>query len=116
MASHHLPDTSPSWVDLRRANLERSGPALTAREHLQGMDTKTPAPVPDVFDVLSLAELADRLHVSAQTLYDLRKKGRGPRGFRVGPRLMFRMAEVESWLSAMEDADGQAQARRGGRP
>ena len=68
------------------------------------MDAQTPAR-PDLFDVLSLAELADRLHVSAQTIYDLRKKGRGPRGFRVGPRLMFRLSEVEAWLSAMEEAD-----------
>ena len=58
----------------------RVGTGLTPREHLQGMDTKTPAPVSDVFDVLSLAELADRLHVSAQTIYDLRKKGRSPVG------------------------------------
>ena len=111
MASQHLPNTSPSCRDLAGSSLDPSGPALTLREHLLGMDTQSPAR-PDILDVLSLAELADRLHVSAQTIYDLRKKGRGPRGFRVGPRLMFRMSEVESWLSAMEEADG-ARARRG---
>jgi len=39
---------------------------------------------PRTLEVLSLLELAERLHVTAQTLYDLRSKGRGPRGFRVG--------------------------------
>ncbi len=114
MASDHLPNTSPSCRDLPASSLDRGTgrrPGNTCRAW-----TPRAPPLPAIFDVLSLAELADRLHVSAQTLYDLRKKGRGPRGFRVGPRLMFRMAEVESWLSAMEDADGQARARRGGRP
>ncbi len=111
MASHHLLNTSPSRRDLAGAGLDSSGPALARWEHLQCMETQSPAR-PDIFDVLSLAELADRLHVSAQTIYDLRKKGRGPRGFRVGPRLMFRLSEVESWLTAMEEADG-ARTHRG---
>jgi hypothetical protein len=35
----------------------------------------------DLFEpVLSISDLAERLHVSVQTLYDLRSRGRGPRG------------------------------------
>jgi len=37
--------------------------------------------------VLSLTELCTQLQVSAQTIYDLRSQGRGPRGFRVGREL-----------------------------
>jgi hypothetical protein len=37
--------------------------------------------------VLSLTELCEHLHVSAQTVYDLRSQGRGPCGFRVGREL-----------------------------
>jgi len=66
---------------------------------------------PRALEVLSLPELAERLHVTAQTLYDLRAKGRGPRGFRVGPRLMFRVVEIEDWLARMEADDGRRHDR-----
>lgn len=57
--------------------------------------------------VLSLAELAECLDVSVQTLYDLRSQGRGPRGFRVGRQLRFRLSEIDTWLARMEDADAR---------
>lgn len=61
---------------------------------------------PETFEhVLTLSELADRLHVSVQTLYDLRSHGRGPRGFRVGRELRFRASEIEAWLARMEADD-----------
>jgi excisionase family DNA binding protein len=56
--------------------------------------------------VLTLSELAAVLTVSVQTLYDLRSKGRGPRGFRVGRELRFRRSEVDAWLARLEAADG----------
>jgi excisionase family DNA binding protein len=56
--------------------------------------------------ILTLAEIADYVHVPVQTLYDLRSKGRGPRGFRVGRRLQFRQSEVEAWLLRLENEDG----------
>jgi excisionase family DNA binding protein len=56
---------------------------------------------------MTISELAAFLSVSTQALYDLRSKGRGPRGFRVGRELRFRMAEIEAWISSMEDADGR---------
>jgi excisionase family DNA binding protein len=55
--------------------------------------------------VLTLSELAARLSVSVQTLYDLRSKGRGPRGFRIGCELRFRQSEVDAWLARLEAAD-----------
>ncbi len=45
-------------------------------------------------------KFAAHLAVSVQTLYDLRSKGRGPRGFRVGRELRFRRSEVDAWLFA----------------
>jgi predicted DNA-binding transcriptional regulator AlpA len=57
--------------------------------------------------VLSMSELAARLRVSVQTIYDLRSQGRGPRGVRV--------SEVDSWLARMEEADEQRHRRRGAR-
>lgn len=70
--------------------------------HLSGMNTSH-----DTFStaVLTISELADYLGVPVQTLYDLRHHGRGPRGFRVGRELRFRISEIEAWLAAMEEAD-----------
>ena len=51
---------------------------------------------------VSLAELAAQLKVSVQTIYDLRSKGRGPRGFRVGTQLRFRESEIDAWVQRME--------------
>ncbi|MFC6046210.1 helix-turn-helix transcriptional regulator [Nocardioides hankookensis] len=63
--------------------------------------------------VVSISELAADLGVSVQTLYDLRSQGRGPRGFRVGRELRFRVTEVEAWLAGLEEADERRHPRRG---
>jgi excisionase family DNA binding protein len=63
---------------------------------------------------LSLKELAAQLHVSVQTLYDLRSQGRGPTGFRVGRHLRFRQSEIQAWLERMEAEDDERH-RRGSR-
>jgi excisionase family DNA binding protein len=55
--------------------------------------------------ILTLSELAARLGVTAQTIYDLRSQGRGPRGFRIGRELKFRASEVDAWLRRLEEAD-----------
>jgi excisionase family DNA binding protein len=55
--------------------------------------------------VLSLSELSAQLQVSAQTIYDLRSQGRGPRGFRVGRELRFRISEIDAWLTRLENED-----------
>jgi excisionase family DNA binding protein len=72
------------------------------------MDTKIPGQANatgSLEPTLTLAELADRLCVSTQTLYDLRSQGRGPRGFRIGRHLRFRVSEIDAWLARLEDAD-----------
>jgi len=106
---------------------------LVARlAHLRGMtthttntSTETTPFMSGIEPVLSLTELCEHLHVSAQTIYDLRSQGRGPRGFRVGRELRFRVGEIESWLARLEEADdkhhahdpttGHVLGQRGGR-
>lgn len=104
MAFGHLMDT------YRRAGVETRGAIGPSRRasiglvHLSGMDTRITAH--DAIEpVLTLSQLAAHLSVGVQTLYDLRSKGRGPRGFRVGRELRFRESEVDAWLARLEAAD-----------
>jgi excisionase family DNA binding protein len=91
-----------------------SRPGAVGLVHLPVMEAKTthtadqdrPSLRP-IEQVLSLSELCAHLQVSAQTIYDLRSQGRGPRGFRVGRELRFRISEIEAWLARMEHQDDQ---------
>ncbi len=64
--------------------------------------------------VYTTSELASHLGVPVQTLHDLRHAGRGPRGFRVGRELRYRLSEVQAWLSVLEQTDAAAQPQDGG--
>ena len=95
-------------------------PSPVGLAHLLVMDAKTATtPDPDraslrlVEQVLSLSELCAHLHVNAQTIYDLRSQGRGPRGFRVGRELRFRVSEIDSWLERMEHDDDERHSMGG---
>ena len=55
--------------------------------------------------VLTTSELAAHLGVPVQTIHDLRHARRGPRGFRVGREMRYRLSEVQHWVEAMESHD-----------
>ena len=104
MATSHLLATLTAAIEPSVAQLGPPRQYWSRLAHLGGMTTY--AEVRDIFEpVLTLAELADYLHVPVQTLYDLRSQGRGPRGFRVGRCLHFRKSEVEAWLAGLENED-----------
>jgi excisionase family DNA binding protein len=114
MATSHLLATSASTIESSRPDLDPPRRRSARLAHLCHVTTN--AEVRDRFEpVLTLAELADYLHVPVQTLYDLRAKGRGPRGFRVGRCLHFRKSEIEAWLAGLEDEDDR-QEPAGSRP
>ena len=98
----------PSSVRLGRSRLGAAGLA-----HLVCMKTTT-HPETGLGTVLTLSQLATQLDVSVQTLYDLRSQGRGPRGFRVGRELRFRVSEVDAWLAQMEADDAERHPRQVG--
>jgi predicted DNA-binding transcriptional regulator AlpA len=56
-------------------------------------------------DLLLLPEVARLARLSESTLRWLRHQGRGPAGFRLGRRLVFRRGEVEAWLRQHEQAE-----------
>src|SRR6476620_2980835 len=101
MATGHLLDTYRASLDLRPPANGWSRPASVVLAHLGFMDTAhaTQNPIEAVF---TIAELATDLSVSTQALYDLRSKGRGPTGFRVGRQLRFRQSEIDAWLARLE--------------
>ena len=93
--------------------LGRSRPRAAGLVHLVCMETTT-HPETGLGPVLTLSQLATQLGVSVQTLYDLRSQGRGPRGFRVGRELRFRVSEVDAWLAQLEADDAERHPRRAG--
>jgi excisionase family DNA binding protein len=95
------------------ARLGRSRPRAAGLAHLVCMETTT-HPATALGPVLTLSELAIQLGVTVQTLYDLRSQGRGPRGFRVGRELRFRVSEVDAWLTQLEADDAERHPRQAG--
>ena len=46
---------------------------------------------------LTVVELAERLGVPRQTIYDWNMRGTGPRYLRVGRHVRYRLRDVETW-------------------
>lgn len=113
MHCQHLVSTLDVSLDPSTTPLGRPRRPAEWLVHLPGMDTKTPrlAPITENHDsleaALTLSQLAARPCVSAQTIYDRRSQGRGPRGFRVGRQLRFRISEIDAWLARLEEADAE---------
>jgi excisionase family DNA binding protein len=55
--------------------------------------------------LLSAQELADYLDVPLKTIYAWRYRGQGPRGFRVGRHVRFRLTDVQLWVSDQLEND-----------
>jgi predicted DNA-binding transcriptional regulator AlpA len=50
--------------------------------------------------LLDKDELAERLHLPPKTLNFWRHKGIGPKGVRIGKRVLYRESAVEAWLDS----------------
>jgi excisionase family DNA binding protein len=51
----------------------------------------------------TVQQLAEYLGVPVATLYQWRSKGYGPVGLRVGKHVRYRPADVERWLSTLDN-------------
>jgi excisionase family DNA binding protein len=121
MASQHLVSTKSAPGSRPSARLGPPGAGSVRLVHLCGMDTAAQHPTRShpssehgLDPVVTMSQLAARLGVSVQTFYDLRSQGRGPRGFRVGRELRFRVGEVDAWLARMEADDAARHPTRSG--
>lgn len=66
-------------------------------------ETRTASPY------MTTRELADRLRKTPHAIRQMRHKGQGPRGVRVGRDVLYDRADVEAWLKAKTAGDHLAQ-------
>ena len=48
--------------------------------------------------LLTVQDLADRMQVPVSTVYQWRKNGTGPKAYRIGKYIRFRVSDVERWI------------------
>ncbi|OYO09383.1 excisionase [Enemella evansiae] len=53
--------------------------------------------------LLSVQEVAELLGVPVRTIYEWRYRGEGPRGYRIGRHVRYRLSAVDEWLEAHAD-------------
>ena len=58
--------------------------------------------------MVTVAEVADLLQVTPQTVYNLIHRGEIPRPLKIGGATRWRLADIERWLEARSRADAIA--------
>lgn len=53
----------------------------------------------------TIDEVAEQLRKPKSTLYEWRKRGRGPKAFKAGRSLLYRSEDVEAWVAAQLAAE-----------
>ncbi len=54
-------------------------------------------------NLLSLRQTADMLGVSEATIYSWRHRGEGPRGYKIGGLVRYRLSDVLAWVEEHAD-------------
>lgn len=57
---------------------------------------------------LNLPKAAEYLGISPNTLYVWRHRRQGPPSFRMGRRVMYRIATLDAWVQAQEQSDSRS--------
>ena len=57
--------------------------------------------VDDTF--IDTAQLAARQHRTVESIHAERYRGDGPRGYKIGKRVLYKVAEVEQWEAAQHE-------------
>jgi excisionase family DNA binding protein len=103
--TRHFGYAAPPWGRAFDPHRVRS----TRLAHLSCMDEQSQRS--GLEPVLTTSQLAAHLGVPVQTIHDLRHAGGGPRGFRVGRELRYRVSEVQAWLERLEADQAERRAR-----
>jgi excisionase family DNA binding protein len=96
-----------------RAARQRPGPQST--EQVQTPDSGpriVPATANDDERLWSIAEVADYLGVSKETIYGWRKSGYGPPASKVGKHLRWRPVDVTDWIDRLRQTEPFAVTER----
>lgn len=80
---------------------------MSPQSHRTDMEVR--AAVPPNF-VYTPETLAQRFDVPLRTVYSWRSTGKGPRGFRVGKFVRYRLEDVQAWEQEQLDKDQLAHA------
>lgn len=57
----------------------------------------------DTERMISPTDLAQLLQIPVQTIYRWRYRGEGPRAYRIGRHVRYRMSDIEAWLDRQAD-------------
>lgn len=57
--------------------------------------------------LMDVQQLAEMFRIAPSTFSTWRKRGQGPRGFKLGRRLVYKRSDVETWLRDHYDATGK---------
>jgi predicted DNA-binding transcriptional regulator AlpA len=63
-------------------------------------------PVSSELELLALPEAAELVRAQVATLRYWRHLGTGPRSFRLGRRVVYRLADVHAWIEAQDHFSG----------
>ena len=53
----------------------------------------------DNAEFLTTEDVAALVRTSQAALYQMRRRGRGPKGFRVVSKLLFKRADIDAWIA-----------------
>jgi excisionase family DNA binding protein len=53
--------------------------------------------------LMTMEEVADLLHLTPAAIYKARSRGEGPRGYRVGKRVLFTLDDVTDWVCSRRE-------------
>jgi hypothetical protein len=66
----------------------------------------------DNHNLLTITEAASIVRAPVATLRYWRHLGTGPRSFRLGRRVLYRLDDLSAWINAQHDVDGPAPRNR----
>lgn len=85
---------------LRTKRLVRQTVCFARNVHAGSRPMEKDVDEPEVIELLSPPELAEKLQISKKTLAKWRCNGRGPRFVRLGHAIRYRTRDVSDWLDA----------------
>ena len=59
-----------------------------------------------VDDLLTIQDVARLTRSTVAAIYQWRRRGKGPRGLRIGNKVLFRREDIEAWLNSLCESPG----------